>query len=119
MKNKTTKPKHGDLKVWWIPQIPGKPFEVPVENLVEAKLLLDTLADYDQFQLDNNIKPDYANTGGLSFFDANDDSDCADGSWCEWGDEDGREITDVGNDVDLDGLRVLSRLDLLPKCCYQ
>lgn len=53
------------LRIWWIPQIPGTPFLVPVNNFVEAKLLLDTLAHYDQFQLDNNIKPDYANTGGL------------------------------------------------------
>lgn len=59
------KPKHGQLKVWWIPQIPMKAFEVEVETLVEAKLLLDTLAKYDLFQFENRIKPDYANAGGL------------------------------------------------------
>lgn len=39
-------PKHGDLRVWWIPQIPGKMFQVPVANVLEARLLYDTLAAY-------------------------------------------------------------------------
>ena len=61
-------PKNGDLRVWWIPQVPGKSFYKPVANLVEAKLLLDTLADYDAFQLRHRIKPDYCNAGGLAGF---------------------------------------------------
>ena len=46
----------GDLKVWWIPQVPCEPFEVEVSNIVEAKLLMDSFADYDTFQLENHIK---------------------------------------------------------------
>lgn len=42
-------PPDGALRVWWIPQIPGKPFYVPVTSLVEAKLLLDALAAYQKF----------------------------------------------------------------------
>lgn len=76
--------KTGDLKVWWIPQIPMKQFEVPVESPKEAVLILNTLADYDIFQLENNIKPDYCNTGGLSVFE--------DGEWTEWYSEDGDSI---------------------------
>jgi hypothetical protein len=53
------------LRVWWIPQVPGKPFQVAVHNLVEAKLVLDTLARYDNFQYEHHIKPDYCNAGGL------------------------------------------------------
>lgn len=71
-------PKEGDLRVWWIPQVPGKPFKVPVKDIEQAKLLHNTLADYDRFQYDNRIKPDYANTGGLEVFE--------DGEWCEWHD---------------------------------
>jgi hypothetical protein len=56
-----------ELQVWWIPQIPMKPFEYPVENIAAGKLLLDVLAKYDQFQLDHNIKPDYSNVGGLAW----------------------------------------------------
>lgn len=106
-----SKPKHGDLRVWWIPQIPGKPFQVPVANVVEAKLVFDTLAAYDAFQFEQHIKPDYANAGGLLFFDAHDDHDGPEGSWCEWEDDDGNVI----GDYELDELR---SLEALPKCCY-
>ena len=62
-------PKHGDLKVWWIPQVPMKAFEVRVATLAEARLLLDVLADYDRFQFENNVKPDYANAGDVAVFE--------------------------------------------------
>jgi len=70
------------LRIWWIPQVPGKQFNVKVENLKEASSLLDTLANYDRFQYDNNIKSDYCNAGGLQEFDEelND--------WTDWYDED-------------------------------
>lgn len=64
------------LKVWWIPQVPMKPFEVPVKTLTEARLLLDALAEYDKFQLRNNIKPDYSNAGGLWILE--------EGEWVDW-----------------------------------
>ena len=78
------KAKEGDLRVWWIPQVPGQPFHVPVASVAEARLLVDALAAYDAFQYRNRIKPDYSNAGGLEVFE--------DGEWCEWSDEDGDEI---------------------------
>jgi len=79
--------KEGDLKVWWIPQIPGKPFEYPVKTIVEAKKLLDVLAQYDLFQFHHKIKPDYSNAGGLQVFE--------DGEWIDWSNEDGYDIDEV------------------------
>lgn len=79
MKNRPTR---GDLRVWWIPQVPMKPFRVPVATIGEAKLILKTLANYDIFQFENRIKPDYSNAGGLECFSQDDD-----GEWCEWYDE--------------------------------
>lgn len=67
------------LKVWWIPQVPGKPFEVEVSSVEEAAKLLTVLADYDAFQFENNIKPDYSNAGGLN--------ELIDGEWVSWEDE--------------------------------
>ena len=78
------KPKIGDLRVWWIPQVPGKAFRVPVASLVQAKTLLSVLADYDLFQFRNHIKPDYCNAGGLEVYQDDD--------WCEWNDADGNDI---------------------------
>lgn len=56
-----------EFKVWWIPQVPMKAFEVPVASRAEGKRLCDVLADYDAFQFDNKIKPDYCNMGGVVF----------------------------------------------------
>lgn len=53
------------LKVWWIPQVPMKSFDVFVNSYAEAHVLLRALAQYDLFQLDNRIKPDFANAGGV------------------------------------------------------
>lgn len=73
------------LRVWWMPQVPmSEVFRVEVENTVQADLLLNTLADYDQFQLDNQIKPDYANMGGLEMFEG--------GEWVDWHNEDGEDF---------------------------
>lgn len=69
------------LRVWWIPQVPMKPFYVPVRDFREAILIMDTLALYDDFQYKNNIKPDYCNTGGLQTYDESEHE------WVDWYDE--------------------------------
>lgn len=58
-------PQVGDLVVWHIPQLPGKPFRVPVASVAEGRKLCDVLADYDAFQFAENIKPDYCNVNGI------------------------------------------------------
>jgi len=85
--NNLKKVKKGDLKVWWIPQVPMKPFEVPVKNIDEAILLLKTLALYDIFQFENNIKPDYCNAGGLQIYE--------DGEWIDYYSEDSQDIDEI------------------------
>lgn len=59
----------GDLKVWWIPQVPGKAFEVPVETLEMGLKLVTVLAAYDLFQFEQKVKPDYTNVGGVMRFE--------------------------------------------------
>lgn len=75
------------LRVWWIPQIPGKPFYVEVCSVAEGVKVMDILATYDDFQFKNRIKPDYCNAGGLDIFDRDDHEDSPDGSWVSWCDE--------------------------------
>ncbi len=58
---------HLKFKVWWIPQIPMKSFEVSVSSIEEGRKLCEVLADYDLFQFENKIKPDYCNSGGVVF----------------------------------------------------
>ncbi len=83
-------PREGDLQVWWIPQVPGKSFKVPVKSVEEARKILDVLADYDRFQFVSNIKPDYANAGGLLVLEPGEDGL----EWCEWyDDETGEDVS--------------------------
>lgn len=79
-----------DLRVWWIPQVPGTPFHVPVSSPLEAKKILQTLGDYDLFQLEHNIKPPFSNAGGLEVLE--------DGDWTEWESEFGYNIDDVSEE---------------------
>lgn len=67
------------LRIWWIPQITCEAFNVDVDSVAEGVKLLEVLGNYDQFQLDNNIKPDYANAGGLTMWEQ--------GEWVDWCDE--------------------------------
>ena len=88
------KPKQGDLRIWWIPQVPMKTFHVPVANIKEARLILDTLAYYDLFQFENKVKPDYSNAGGLEVYVADIDGDGTPG-WEEWEDDEGNDIDHI------------------------
>lgn len=88
-KTKKTEDPKIKLRVWWIPQVPMKAFRVDVNTIEEAKLLLHTLAQYDIFQYENNVKPDFANAGGLEVFDEEN------GEWCEWCDDGGEDISDL------------------------
>lgn len=74
------------LQVWWVPQLPMKAFEVDVASVAEGVKVMDLLADYDKFQFENNIKPDYCNTGGLRIWS----EDCGGKGtpgWEDWHDE--------------------------------
>jgi len=82
------KTKDKKLRVWWKPQIPmNNSFHIEVATPQEAKKMLYILADYDLFQLKENIKPDFSNAGGLEVFE--------DGEWSEWHSEDGEDIDEV------------------------
>lgn len=85
MINQLVAPVKGDLRVWHIPQIPGKAFHVYVGSVQAARKILTTLAQYDRFQFDNNIKGDYANVSGLEVYSGKVYSPDDDG-WEEWHD---------------------------------
>lgn len=87
----------GEMQVWWIPQVPMRPFKVSVKTLREARLILNTLADYDKFQFDRKIKGDYCNTGGLRVWSNNLDGEDGCG-WIDFYDADGRDIDEIPDD---------------------
>ena len=87
MAKKRRRAKKGALRVWWIPQVPGEAFHVRVKSVEQAKFTITLLADYDQFQLDQRVKGDYSNAGGLQMWDGEE--------WTEWYSEDGEDIDEV------------------------
>lgn len=67
-------------RVWWVPQVPMKAFVYEVPDQETAELVVDILAQYDLFQFENRIKPDYCNAGGIQAWE--------DGEWVEVPEED-------------------------------
>ena len=59
-----SEPIHG-IRVFWIPQVPMEPFHQNCSSIHEARAIEACLANYDTFQFEHNIKPDYCNTGGI------------------------------------------------------
>lgn len=90
------------LKIWWIPQVPMNSFQVEVKSLEEASLLLDVLAEYDKFQFENNVKPDYSNAGGLMMFDEHEQE------WFDWEDEQTGEDFDQWRAQNLPQTKILA-----------
>lgn len=76
------------LRVWHMPQIgsTSATLYVPVETPEEGKKVMDILSCYDLFQLENGIKPDFANACGLQEYDEEENE------WCDWYSEDGEEL---------------------------
>lgn len=75
------------LRVWWIPQVGAGlvPFYQEVQNVQQGHELLKSLARYDLYQYENNVKPDYSNGGGLEVMGV-------DGDWVDWCDSNGNEL---------------------------
>lgn len=69
------------LRVWHKPQVPCKAFYVNVNTFEEAKNTMEILANYDLFQFENNIRPDFCNVQGIECFDKEEQE------WFEWYDE--------------------------------
>lgn len=68
----------GDLRVWWVPPAQSKLFRVPVKSIDEAKLILNTLTEYNLFLFHTGIQSGYSNAGGLEIFDGDDWTDLYD-----------------------------------------
>jgi hypothetical protein len=89
------------LRVWHIPQVPGKHFFVDVDTPEEGKKIMDVLAAYDQFQFQNRIKPDFCNVQGLNIFDEDSDGE-GNADWIDWHDEDDNGIDDYCQNKGID-----------------
>ncbi|MFX0133045.1 MAG: hypothetical protein ACFFDN_05295 [Candidatus Hodarchaeota archaeon] len=73
------------LRVWWIQNPPNNPQYFDVENVTDAIIKLDELANND-LQNESII----SNVGGLEIFENND--------WYEYYDDEGRDIWEIIED---------------------
>lgn len=91
-----------NLKVVHTSPFPGETFEYAVGDILQAWVLLNALAAYDEFQIAKGIRTDFSSTQGLVVWDAGDE---------EWVDYIAFEYldTDVENitDLTLDELKAL------------
>ena len=75
------------LRVYHNCQVGAVPnFYIEVSSIEEAWLIMNILWEYDEFQFNNNIKPDYCNITGLEVFNEEEKD------WEEWYDELGQDI---------------------------
>lgn len=75
------------LRVYHNCQVGAVPnFYIEVSSIEEAWLIMNILWEYDEFQFNNNVKPDYCNITGLEVFNEKEKD------WEEWYDELGQDI---------------------------
>lgn len=77
------------LHIWHIPQVPMKAFRYQVKTPIEGMRLLNVLADYDLFEFENRVKPDYSNAQGLAVYIPFEDEE-----W-EWETTEGDQASDL------------------------
>jgi len=79
------------LRVWHIPNPPNKGFRIEAQNLIEAKLVITALCDYDNYLGDELI---FANVSGLEVL--KDGLEDTEDNWGEWYDpETDQDVMDI------------------------
>lgn len=80
--------KNQKMRVWWNPQVGvcDEHFYIPVHSVEEAKKIMDVLAYYDCYQMNQHVKCDYVNCGGLEVWDE------IEQDWCDWCYEDNEKL---------------------------
>ena len=66
------------FKVWYVPQVSMKAFEVECETAEQAQEALDLITNFSNFEFENNVKPDYSDAGGVVEWDETEQE------WCDY-----------------------------------
>lgn len=76
------------LRLSWIPQVPGKPFIFPVDDVNQAMAFYNALADYDLYLFEDcsDMRVDYANMGFLEMILKDENGNLVDPEtkWVSW-----------------------------------
>jgi hypothetical protein len=84
-------PSEGDIRVWYIPQVPMSAYEVdvPSRKLSEAVRIQDAIIGLSIFEYKNRVKPDYADAAGIVRYESD-----GEGGF-EWYELDEEEIAEL------------------------
>lgn len=63
----------GDLRVYYIPQVPGTPYRHSVPDLATAVIVKTALEQLSLFEYTNRIKPDYSDASGIERYEEDGD----------------------------------------------
>lgn len=74
------------LKVWYIPQVPMRSFEINVHSPEEALDLMELISEFSCVMFENKLRPDYTDCCGLITYCHNYDE------WVEWYNEDDFDV---------------------------
>lgn len=66
--------KPSKFKIYYIHQVPGDAYERDVPSAEVGLQILDAIYDVALYQFDSGMIPDYANAGGVMYWDTDDDT---------------------------------------------
>jgi len=88
--------KNSKFAVVHYPQIQCRPYVIDIDNIKEAIRIKDILCNYDLFQYENKIKPDYANMSIIQCYDEEEK---------EWYDLDKYDIENMLEELELRAIK--------------
>lgn len=75
------------LRIAYVPQVPGRPFYKEVADIEEALLIGKTLVDFSLFEYKQRVKPDYTD-----FIDL---EELNDGEWESWYNDEWEDFSEL------------------------
>lgn len=89
-------PRENDLQLWFIPQIGGPTFTHRISDGKEGVYLIDAISQYDLYCHRNNLRPDFANAGGINRYELDPNEEKKTFTWFTYyDDETGEEPEDM------------------------
>ena len=98
------------FRIWYIPQVPWRPFQEYADTKEEWIKLLQTVIKFSIFEFSERIKPDYSDASGMEYFYTDEQSieyadeenmveeiDGVRGVWLEWYDDEWNDVDEYIN----------------------
>lgn len=64
-----TEPEEGDLRIWYVPQVPMPAYTRSIESVEEGFKTLEVIYELAIFEFENKVKPDFCNMGVVARYE--------------------------------------------------